>query len=210
MKNVSLKTQINQTKGYVYYYRIPSVFTFEKIIPYERQSEIDLTNNQENKSEKYFVWRLLEWVFLNVYQKKMEDITFKKEKNGKWFCDFCSFSLTHRKGFVAIALSSDPIGVDVEKINVPVKNFDEKILTKKERDSLNLLSKKEKDKALILKWSLKESIYKMDNAVGVSFKRIDTGDYFTKYLFFENDQYVLTAATKIKKEIEFIEINSLI
>ena len=74
MKNVSLKTQINQIKGYVYYYRIPSVFTFEKIIPHERQSEIDLTNNQENKSEKYFVWRLLEWVFLNVYQKKMEDI----------------------------------------------------------------------------------------------------------------------------------------
>ena len=55
---------------------------------------------------------LLERMIKRLYGKERFEI--KYNRNGKPLCDFCFFSISHSGDFAAVAVSDDPIGVDIQ------------------------------------------------------------------------------------------------
>lgn len=55
---------------------------------------------------------LLERMIKRIYGKDRFEI--KYNKNGKPLCDFCFFSISHSGDFAAVAVSDEPIGVDIQ------------------------------------------------------------------------------------------------
>ena len=80
-----------------------------------RDEEILSCNNQTVKKQKFFVWKLL-LKGLELSGINADEIEFFKEPSGKWTADKIHFSLSHSKNALAVAISSSPVGVDIEKI----------------------------------------------------------------------------------------------
>ena len=55
---------------------------------------------------------LLERMIKRIYGKERFEI--KYNKNGKPLCDFCFFSISHSGEYAAVAVSDEPIGVDIQ------------------------------------------------------------------------------------------------
>lgn len=68
------------------------------------------------------------------------------------------FNLSHCEGYLAIALSEKPIGIDIEKIRSVKEGVMKKVLTEKEFSSA--IKDKEPMKAFCSYWTLKESYLK--------------------------------------------------
>lgn len=189
-----------QIRGYVYYYCIPPIFNMEKLYPTIRQEELDNCSG-EVKKEKYFVWKLLECALRDVYGLDIKEVEFRKTEYGKWECDKCYFSLSHRKGYVVVAVSNKPIGVDIEKKHVPVNNFENKILNEKEFNLFKCLNKKEESTFLISMWAKKESIFKILCERRFIPKNIDTTLFYSKLHLI--DDFVIAASSFEQMEIIF-------
>lgn len=144
----------------LYIAKIPES-SIQVIVPKERQTLIDKTSNIKLKRQRFFVWKLLEIALLQSYGLNINNINFSVDKNGKWYCSECFFSLSHCDDAVAVAVSKKPVGVDIENVNYNFnKGFAEKILTDNELKEYN--TKNDKDKLLYLLkcWCAKESIFK--------------------------------------------------
>ncbi len=87
----------------------------EKLYPSLRDREIK-TARVTVKSQKYAAWRALEQGLLHALGLSMRELKFKRDRFGKWTCDRCFFSIAHTKGFVAVAVSDAPVGVDLENL----------------------------------------------------------------------------------------------
>ena len=106
----------------VYIAEIPADAELGIISHPRRQSEIEETKNAIAKSEKYFVWRLLERAVVAEYGRDAGEMTLEKNENGKWISGEFSLSLTHGGGAVALALAPSEIsvGVDIEPLDKAV------------------------------------------------------------------------------------------
>ena len=94
----------------------------------------------------------------------------KYNDNGKPYLVSSSeyISVSHTQCCIAVAISSRPIGIDVERIATKVLALKEKFLSVSEIQSID--SNKELIHTLLL-WSAKESIFKLMDATGVDFKK---------------------------------------
>ena len=127
----------------------------------ERNREIENTKNSKAKSEKYEVWKLLERAIEEVYGVNAEAVYFTKDKNGKWHCDKCEFSLSHAGGYAAVAVADFPVGIDIEKYEEEkFMRLGSRILTESEAKKYELLSKDEQGEFLIKSWTRKEAALK--------------------------------------------------
>ena len=146
----------------VYIATIPENGKLEKVYPKLRQKEISACKNETVKKEKYYAWKLLEYALFRTFGLKIQDQKFEKTDNGKWICENFEFSISHSYSQVAVAISRDKVGVDIELLKArKTEKLSEKILTDTELDEFNGLSIDEKDEFIILKWSEKESLFKM-------------------------------------------------
>ena len=131
------------------------------IYPQKRAKEIEKCKNFDVKNQKFFAWKLLEKAC-----KKMgfefEKIDFYKEKN-KWKCDKFYFSISHSKNAVALAISDEKIGIDIEKKDI--SRFDKlgkKILCNKNEK----IDDNNAGVQLNILWTAKEALFKCgENAV---------------------------------------------
>ena len=153
---------------YIFVTSIPFKTNME-IYPESRLNEINNTTNEKVKSQKFFAWKLLEKAIHEIYDLNISDVNFNKTLTGKWVSDKFYFSISHTGDIVAIAISLNPIGVDVE--GVENKKFSEKfrhkVLTENE-----LLGNTD----LSLAWTKKEAIFKRDNLEVFVPNKIDTCD----------------------------------
>ena len=81
-------------------------------VPEDRERQLLRMNNPRRKKEMEAVWSLL------GYALKEEGLSPEKLKlrllpSGKWASDQLFFSLSHEGNYVAVALSTYPIGVDI-------------------------------------------------------------------------------------------------
>ena len=150
-------------KTYIYYAKIPKKYTFEKVYPLLREKEILNTSNQKIKEQKYFVWKLLSVSLNHLFGMDIKQFNIRKKSSGKWVCKDIYFSLSHSKKVVAVAISCEPIGVDLQAIVGVKGGFENKTLTSKEKNEYSLLEDEKKQEFLITKWAQKESVFKMQN-----------------------------------------------
>lgn len=131
------------------------------VYPNERQREIELTKNEKLKREKYCVWKLLEYAIRECFGKSIRELEFTKTEGGRWTTPFCELSLSHTDGVVAVALSHEPVGVDVEIIK-PRQNGKtaKKIMSAEEYKTYQSLSGFEKDDFFFAVWTKKEALFK--------------------------------------------------
>lgn len=79
--------------------------------PYELKKRLE--NCKDADIKRTLAGRLLlERMIKRIYGKERFEI--KYNKNGKPLCDFCFFSISHSGDFAAVAVSDDPIGVDIQ------------------------------------------------------------------------------------------------
>lgn len=104
---------------------------------------------------------------INLLQKKETEIEYND--NGKPYLVSSSeyVSVSHTRCCIAVAISSRPIGIDVERIATKVLALKEKFLSVSEIQSID--SNNELIHTLLL-WSAKESVFKLMDATGVDFR----------------------------------------
>ena len=144
-----------------------------------RETVDDLLGSLQKK-ELYFPYlsqitsenRKKEWLTVRVLLKEM----LGKEKEilytstGKPYLPDNSYqiSISHTKGFVAIALHPEmKIGIDIEHISPRIQKIRSRFMNKKEEANLN---KEHEEIHLLLHWSAKESMFKILDEQDVDFK----------------------------------------
>lgn len=138
-----------------------SKYNDEPLYPQARQQEIDAVKSEKTRAEKYAVWKLLQHAVENTFDRPFTDFVLTKTPNGKWICEDFFFSLSHSKDILAVALSSAPVGVDVQK-DEPLRELSiaKKILTAKEKELFQKLPKNEMNAYLVGTWTKKEAAFK--------------------------------------------------
>ena len=184
---------------------IPSDLVFSAVYPQERDKEISALSSQKAKAEKFFAWKLLLQAIKRVTQKDASVVKFEKQPSGKWTCDACHFSISHRDGVVAVSLSSTPVGVDIEPVNgVKNNHIAKKILSSVEQKRYDVLPKSCQNSFLTEIWTKKESIFKMTNDGTYSFNSYSADEFFThtKVIDILDRQFVLSVATERNSDVD--------
>ena len=77
-----------------------------------------------------------------------------------------NISISHTKGFSAIAISPKPVGIDIQDFRDKILSISKKFINSNERDLIDPSSIKE----LTLVWCIKEATYKVHRKPGLDFK----------------------------------------
>lgn len=192
----------------VYVAEIPENTKLTALYPPERNREIEACSSEKVKREKYYVWKLLEYALERTFGYKMKKQTFTKTAFGKWQCASCSFSLSHSKNAVAVALSRTPVGVDIqcyepEKIRAVAQKF----LNDAEKTAYEAQSEEEKTDFLLRTWTQKESLFKTFDTAGCKMVSIDTtaAKTWTKKIEVKKEPYFLCVASEHVEKIRLFE-----
>lgn len=198
--------QSNKDKTvYVFVRKLPFDVKNDEIYPPERQAEITSVTDVKLKTQKYYVWKLLEYALKRCCGADVKSAALEKQ-NGKWTCNKCNFSMSHCNDVVAVALSQSAVGVDVEKTDV--NRFSDalarKICTKKELAALPD-EPVERASALAAMWTVKESFFKSGKDAVFAPSRIETSEIFhvTKQLRDGDAQYVLSVVSRTDADAVF-------
>ncbi len=183
---------------YVYYALIPENLIIKRLNSSFRQKEIESTENEKVKREKYFSFELLSVMLKEIFNKDISDYNFSKNENGKIVSDGFYLSISHSNGLVAVSVSSKEVGVDVESVksieNLIAKygkgEFLAKILSENENYELeNLTANK-----ITEIWANKESLFKTLSKTRFIPSKISTlnKEFYTKTVSVNNENFVLS------------------
>ena len=96
-------------------------------------------------------------------------VVYTSQGKPEIFDESAHISISHTRGWVAVTVSSRPIGVDVERWSARPLRAAARFLSERERDWLSA-SDGAADAATLL-WSAKEAVYKVLGAEGVDFSQ---------------------------------------
>ena len=161
-------------KTLVMYAPIRDVNITEELYPESRYHEILECKNENARREKYLVWKLLEQAIKTGTDLDFANLEFTKTANGKWVCHDLYFSLSHADGVVCVAVSDQPIGVDVEAVKDIRPALANKILTEGERAIMESIPKDKRGRFLLDAWVKKESVFKMRGGEALLPNRIES------------------------------------
>lgn len=196
---------------HVYVARYPFPVEDDKIAPPMRRKEIDGCSNPKVREQKYYVWKLLESALMRSFGMKIDELNLRKTQSGKWECDACHFSLSHSEDIVAVAVSSKPVGVDIEKCDPSrfTDDFAVKIATQAERMEMSPLN--EQGEALNALWTKKEAIFKMSGGNAFVPTDIETSRHATatKAVLCDDGKFFLTVASQDAAQAVFRALGGL-
>ena len=185
-------------KTLVMYAPIGDVDITETLYPPSRYLEILECKNENARREKYLVWKLLEQAIEIATNLDFANLQFAKTTNGKWICPDFHFSLSHSDGVVCVAISDQPIGVDIEAVKDIRHSLADKILTDSEREMMASLPERERGRFMLDAWVKKESIFKMCGGEALLPNRTESRDPRVKaYIITSRDrEYALAIASE--------------
>ena len=200
-------TRIDGVKLYFASFEKTGVPKELKIYPSQRAAEISAARNSKVKNEKLCVWNLLDIALDKSFGISTKDAKLYKDENGKWHSamEGVFFSLSHTDSVCAVAISSHPCGVDIEKFDKDRfgKALAKKILTDGEYDIY--LSQSEENRAFYTarKWTEKESVFKLLGESTFLPSHIDTAKYniFSDELSFGNAVYSVSVSCEKSFEV---------
>lgn len=191
----------------VFYSPVGEVDPMTPIYPRERLLEISSCRSESVKKEKIAVWKLLEKAVREFLNLDFDNLEFTKTPNGKWICPEFYFSLSHSGDIIAVAISRDPVGVDVQKFRLIRQGLAERILTENELAAFESVPPDKREEFIHCAWAGKESAFKRDGGECLAPRQRETeGAGVTTFLFeYGNEKYVLAvAASDANKNIEII------
>ena len=124
------------------------------------EQRLDKLKSDEMKKQFLAVRKLIQLngISLDSLSYSSEGIPFlNNEKN---------ISISHTKGFSAIAISPKPVGIDIQDFRDKILNISTKFINSEEIDLIDPSSIKE----LTLVWCIKEATYKVHRKPGLDFK----------------------------------------
>lgn len=196
-----MKTRID-----IYTAEIPQNIPLSTLYPPAREEEISACKNEKVRREKYCVWKLLEYAVERSLGKKLNGARFTKTPSGKWQSPLCEFSLSHSKNAVAVAISTQPVGVDIEIFRPEkLQGLAEKFLTPPEFAVYE--NTERKAEYLFEKWTQKESIFKRLGDCAVPAFRIDSENFstLTREIEIAGERYFLSVSAEDIQTIRFHE-----
>ncbi len=157
------KAEESQIKYFIWHIVEP----LEKLVSHLYPQEIEeLAHIQvlEKKYEYAAVRNLMQHI---AFQEHFTYVSIQKNENGKPFLPTIplEISISHAFPFVAVALASKPLGIDIEKKQEKIRIVARRVFSEKElslaQNDLNLLTQL---------WTAKEAIYKAYSRKGIAFK----------------------------------------
>ena len=124
------------------------------------EQRLDKLKSDEMKKQFLAVRKLIQLngISLDSLSYSSEGIPFlNNEKN---------ISISHTKGFSAIAISPKPVGIDIQDFRDKILSISKKFINSEEIDLIDPSSIKE----LTLVWCIKEATYKVHRKPGLDFK----------------------------------------
>lgn len=160
--------------------------TFSEIAPEREVSKA--------KRFKYSA-RKLEWIAARLLLYELLDnvVSIDYDENGKPIInnrEQC-ISISHTKGIVAVIVTNNMAGIDVEMKNDRVLRIENKFISGLEKGQI---TKQNKAECLLTYWSAKETLYKIHGGKGLDFKKnlyiypfkLENKGEFTGEIFTEN------------------------
>ena len=159
------------------------------LFPPERNDYLKSTKLDHARSQSYTAWKLLEIAIKHSFDMSMQELSPHKLASGKWVSSSLFFSLSHTKTSAAVAVSDSNVGIDIEdadafalKHNSIPKRFMSRILSPNDEpvsccDHVGFLKL----------WTVKESIYKLNNREQFIPSEIDTSSFPTASILIELD-----------------------
>lgn len=182
----------------------------EPVEPPLRQEQIENTVHEGLKRQRYYVWKLLEYGLNRSYGLKLQDLHFSREKDGKWSCRECFFSLSHSFDAVAVAISRQPVGVDIECVeHIISEGLGDKILTQREQLAFEAQPSEDRRTFLLEKWCAKESLYKAGICESFVPQKMETDDVRTGTIRIGQRDYCYAVAAKDLSNLRVYENISL-
>ena len=195
-------------KTCVYVTALPKYKPIGQLECRERQIEIDSASSEKIKREKYFVWKLLCYALRENLDIGDEKLNFVKQSYGGWSLEGINFSLSHSGDALAVAVSSSPVGIDIERIQ-PTRSarIAQRIMNGAELIEFEKTPVGEREKRFIEIWTAKEAIFKSKHISAFIPHEHDTlTEFFRTYCVeVDGQSYVLSLATESTDEICFFE-----
>ena len=176
------------------------------IYPKQRYEQIISCKSEKTRREKYFVWQLLKKTVEDHLNLCFDNLIFTKQPNGQWVCPDFYFSLSHTDGVACVAVSRDPIGVDVELIRPIKMGIAERFLTDREMEAYLELPEDRRDRFLIEAWVKKEADFKMRGGDALMPRCNENIDSKARLASFElcGSEYLLAVSGNENTEIEIL------
>jgi len=136
-------------------------------IAFESLSENDKNTYGNFKSEQ----RKKEWLAIRYIINKIlrghKIWQIKYSDDGRPFFDYLKVSISHSADYVAVMLSNHEVGVDIQQISDKTLKITRKFLSDTESNYFDVNN----STVTTLLWSIKETVYKLNNKRGVDFAR---------------------------------------
>ncbi|MBE6732729.1 MAG: 4'-phosphopantetheinyl transferase superfamily protein [Ruminococcaceae bacterium] len=157
----------------------------------ERQ-RLSVYKGEKDKKRSLATKVLLRKAVLEKYSIK--DFSLKRAENGKPFLDFCKLSLSHSGDMAVCAVSSNEVGIDIEKIKDIKPRNKYKLFTPDENDYVNKCDDNKNIRFLEI-WTRKEALLKCSGIMGERISKQSVLDNNSNYVFKTEilDGYVLSS-----------------
>jgi len=198
---------INSNSTYLFYANISKLSKdkyqkYYDMLPPSRRMNVDFMAYEEDRRRSVFAYALL-YESLKLYDVDITKYAFQVDVQGKPYFDNCpiKFNISHSGDFVAICISLEDAGCDIQEI--VVRDFDNLIpilMNDDEAAYHATLQDKEKHLNFFKVWSKKESYLKMlGSGLTKSMKSFDAGkpdNGANIYSVSMNDKFYLSCCYK--------------
>lgn len=173
-----------------------------------RQIDILNTKNERLRTEKLIASRLLEYAFSFVGDPDGV-YGLSKDGNGRWYSPSRYVSITHSGGAVGVAISSLPVGIDIESIDsTRAERICAKFMNDDEIKSHFALPTERRALNSLLHWTGKEAVFKAFGEGSFLPRSIDLKSYPVSNitLEFSSISYLLSICSEIGSLIKVTTI----
>ena len=192
----------------VYVALMPSGECDLPLYPEERDRVVRETGNDIVRRERYFAWRLLELGIRDSLGLELPDIGLRRE-GARWTSDAVDISLSHSGGALAVAISREPVGVDIEPLDGgDAVGVAERFFNGSERELYYSAPKSERREVFLRIWTAKEAIFKSQG--GEAFSPLNTDSsgsgVYTERIHLGERNYILSVASPCEIAVHIAEL----
>lgn len=192
----------------IYYLKLDD-FTFdnsyEKLLSDVRKEKLKKITNEDFKKQSLACELVLQYGFKEYGFDIPKQYSYLP--GGKPVCDDAYFSISHTVGAVIVAISNNPVGVDLENKRVIEPSVARKVLT---TDELAFYKNHETNEYLLDSFVRKESFFKMTGeGIGLNLTKESVDDILntSKQVALCFDNYLSIITTKQKDLYDVTKVN---
>lgn len=101
----------------LYLAKMPSGILVDTVEPEEKNTELSAIQNDAERAEQYFAWKLLEHALGHSFCYKIKNLRLE---NGAWSTEKCKFDICLRGDVAAVAISRKDVSIEIFDANEDV------------------------------------------------------------------------------------------